>query len=84
MYKSLIGALAGGACGLAFGFVVGLWINIGEPNDRKFFWGLFLGCVLAGNTAIAGAVVGAVGEITAILQAWQADATPDEPSQSDS
>jgi hypothetical protein len=69
MLRSIIGLVIGGICGLGMGYFVGFFKTsaYGPPtgNDVR---DLMLGAFLSGMGALAGAIVGAVGDVLAFLR----------------
>jgi len=69
MLRSIIGLVIGGTCGFGLGYAVGLISTIfyryPSPQDDR---DLILGAVLCGMGAIAGAIVGAVGDVLAFFR----------------
>ena len=67
MWRSLIGVLVGASCGFSIGYLIGYWESLRHfrPEDGP---GLMLGGTLCGMGALAGAVVGAVGDVLAFLR----------------
>jgi hypothetical protein len=68
--RTLIGLVVGGVTAFAFGYVFGLALTP-QPAASNDVTGLFLGILLCGNGMVAGSVVGAVGELTAVLRGFQ-------------
>jgi len=67
MWRSLIGVVVGASCGFLIGYFIGYWnsLHYFRPDDGP---ALMLGGTLCGMGALAGAVVGAVGDVLAFLR----------------
>jgi hypothetical protein len=66
MRQAIIGAVVGGAFAFMVGIVAGVLADDSRPPDRRVVF--FLGALLSGGGAMAGAICGAAAEILAYLK----------------
>jgi hypothetical protein len=66
MRRAFVGAMIGGGATFLTGLTAGLVTIKAQPDNLTA--GLFLAAILAGNGAMAGAIVGGVGDLLAYLR----------------
>jgi hypothetical protein len=73
VYRSALGAVVGGCGAFLCGFVAGFLNSEGVGRE-----GVFVGAIMAGGGATAGAIVGAIGDLSALLRQALPALTPPE------
>jgi hypothetical protein len=66
MRRAVVGTVVGGACAFMVRLVAGLLADDSRPPDRRAVF--FLGALVSGSGAMAGAICGAAADLLAYLR----------------